>query len=230
MASIDQILAHAQEVTDLSVIAITEHDDIRPSLAARELAAGRSSSVEVVTGMEVTTRAGHVLALFVDQPIRSFRTPDASIAAIHEAGGLALIPHPLSWLTRSIGERVMRRLLLSEETRPDGIEISPSPAARVTRRRAQEFNASEWNLAEYGSSDAHFLESVGSVVTLFPGGSAADLRAALESRATSAELRWSVSPRQLGWRRVVRQQWRGLCVTPRKIIGGAVTARLRAGG
>ena len=34
-----------------------------------------------------------------------------TIAAIHGAGGLAVIPHPMSYLTRSVGQRALERLL-----------------------------------------------------------------------------------------------------------------------
>ncbi|MEX2237977.1 MAG: PHP-associated domain-containing protein [Dehalococcoidia bacterium] len=231
MASIEEILDSVGGAGELSVIAITEHDDITPALKARERWARGSHGFDLVTGMEVTTRSGHIIALFVDRPIRSFLTPDETIAAIHEAGGMALIPHPLSWLTRSVGERAMNRLLADPETTPDGLEISPSPAARITAARARRLNE-RWGLPEYGSSDAHFLEAVGSAVTHFPGRSADDLRRALEAGATRAEIRRLVGPAQLGWRKVVRQQWRGLCVTPRKIVGPRVRqllGRARAG-
>jgi predicted metal-dependent phosphoesterase TrpH len=219
MASAPEILDSVAQAGDLSVIAITEHDDLRPALKARDLCARAGYSFEVVAGMEITTRSGHVIALYVEEPIRSFLTPDATIAAIHRAGGVALVPHPLSWLTRSVGERVMQRLVSDPETRPDAIEVGPSPAARLTASKARRLNQSAWRLAEYGGSDAHFVEAIGTAVTSFPGDSADDLRQALEASETEAVLRKPVAYCQLGIGKVLRQQWRGIWVTPRKIIG-----------
>jgi predicted metal-dependent phosphoesterase TrpH len=219
MASIEEILDLVEASAELDLIAITEHDDLRPALRARDRWARGNYSFEVVPGVELTTRSGHVIALFVEQPIRSFLTTDRTIAAIHQAGGIALVPHPLSWLTRSVGARVMTRLLLEPETAPDALEVSPSPAARLTARRADHLNVTAWHLPRYGGSDAHFPEFIGAAVTTFPGTSSGDLRAAIAAGRTQGELVRSVSAGSLGLRRIVRQQWRGLSVTPRKIIG-----------
>jgi len=68
----EEILA-AAEAVGLDVIAITDHDDIRGSFQLRDIAAKRGSMVIVATGIEVTTRAGHLLALFVEDEIPMFR-------------------------------------------------------------------------------------------------------------------------------------------------------------
>jgi predicted metal-dependent phosphoesterase TrpH len=219
MASIEEILDLVEGAGDLNVIAITEHDDLTPALRARDRWAKGNYSFQVIPGIEVTTRSGHVIALFVEQPIRSFLTTDRTIAAIHQAGGLALVPHPLSWLTRSVGARVMQRLLLDPETSPDAIEISPTPAARVTARRAAHLNATRWKLPRYGASDAHFPEFVGAAVTTFPGHTETDLRRAIEGGESEGSLERAVNAYSLGFGRALRQQWRGLAVTPRKILG-----------
>ena len=65
-ATVPAVLARAKEI-GLDVIAITDHDEIRGSLEARELAS--QYNVEVVTGVEVGTREGHLLALYVDRPM-----------------------------------------------------------------------------------------------------------------------------------------------------------------
>ena len=66
----------------------------------------------------------------------------ATVAQIHEMGGVAVVPHPLSYLTFSIGEGALRALRAgSEECRVDGIELrNPSYAGRVRQRRAAWLN------------------------------------------------------------------------------------------
>src|SRR6266545_4323892 len=91
----------AAERAGLDVMALTDHDDIRGSFQARDAAARRGSSVAVVTGIEVTTRSGHLLALFVEDEVPMLRPLAETVAAIHELGGLAVVPHPLSYLTFS---------------------------------------------------------------------------------------------------------------------------------
>ena len=58
------VLKQASSV-GLSVIAVTDHDDIRGAFDARELAS--QYNIEVISGVEVTTRDGHLLALFIEK-------------------------------------------------------------------------------------------------------------------------------------------------------------------
>ena len=105
------IFERVEHETELDVVAITDHEEIGGALAARELYARGRYRFELVTGIELTTRSGHLLALFVDEPLRPLRPLAESVAEIHRRGGLAVLPHPLSYLTRSIGQRTLERLL-----------------------------------------------------------------------------------------------------------------------
>src|SRR3990170_738117 len=111
MAEIPELLDYVEGHTDLSVIAITEHDDLRPALAAREALARRGGRCALVAGEEVTTIEGHLLALYIEEPVPSLKRLLPTLEAVHRQGGLCIIPHPLSWLTRSIGERSIARVL-----------------------------------------------------------------------------------------------------------------------
>lgn len=219
MADIPDLLAYVQERTDLSVIAITEHDELRAAEQAHEAWANGSFRFEVVLGEEVTTLEGHVLALYIQEPIEGLKPLAPTLEAIHNQDGLAIIPHPMSWLTRSVGQRTIERVL--RENVPgvsfDGIEKSASLAARVTSDKAHRLNHEQYGLAEVGGSDAHFLQAIDSSRTEFEGSTAADLRHAIEACETSAVVGSYPSVRQLGLVPVVRQQWRGMLATPRQM-------------
>ena len=120
MAGAREVLDRVQSHTDLDVVAVTDHDDVAGALEARAVHARGDYGFEFVPGIEVTTRSGHLLALWVDVPIRSFRSLAETVRAIHRAGGLAVVPHPFSYLTRSIGQRALQRVLAEgdPETRP----------------------------------------------------------------------------------------------------------------
>lgn len=215
LASPEQIL-DAAERASLDVIALTDHDDIRGSFLIRDLAARRSSPVEIVTGVEVTTRSGHLLALWVEDEIPMFGALAATVAQIHEMGGLAVVPHPLSYLTFSIGEGALRGLLrVQPECRVDGIELrNPSYAGRVREARAAWLNDHVLGLAETGSSDAHHAQLVGTAWTEFDGSGANELRRAIVQRATRPEGRhWTLREHLDG---VARQQWRSMVRDPVK--------------
>lgn len=216
LASPEEIL-DAAERAGMDVIALTDHDDIRGSFALRDLAARRSSPLATVPGIEVTTRSGHLLALFVENEVPMFRPLPETVAAIHGQGGIAIVPHPLSYLTFSIGERALRALaeLGDDSSYVDGIELlNPSYAGRVRVRRAAWLNTHVLRVAETGSSDAHHAELVGTAWTEFPGANADELRAAILARTTTASGRaWTLREHLRG---AAQQQYRSMVRDPAK--------------
>ena len=216
LSSIDEIL-EAAERAGLDVIALTDHDDIRGAFALRELAARRSSPVAVVPGVEVTTRSGHLLALWIEDEVPMFSSLVDALARIHKAGGLAIVPHPLSYLTFSIGEGALRQLAEygDGDRMVDAIEVrNPSYAGRVRASRAAWLNTHVLQVAVTGSSDAHHAALVGTCWTEFPGRSPADLRTGLRDHATSADGRgWTLKEHLDG---AATQQWRSMVRDPIK--------------
>ena len=223
MATVPELLAYVEQQRDIDVIAVTEHDTLRAADEARDLHARGHFRFELICGMEVTTLDGHLLALFVDEPVTSFRRIEETLVSIHEQGGLAVVPHPLSWLTRSVGVRVFDRIAAANNDGVcfDGIEeYNLSPAGRITSAKARRLNRQRFHLAALGCSDAHFLQSIGSAHTIFDGASAADLRRAIEAKTTSGAAGRAPRLSELGYRNVALQQWRGMMATPRNMGWG----------
>lgn len=165
----------------LQVIAITDHDHVEGAKRVAELLAQQESSLQMITGVEVSTRQGHLLGLFVNKAPKALRSVEASIEAIKEQGGLVIIPHPLGRLVPSLSRAKIDELL-NKGFPIDGIEIyNPSPANASMRSTVRLANA-QWGLAEMGGSDAHFWQHIGAAYTLFPGNSSNDLRRAILER------------------------------------------------
>ncbi|MBA7597846.1 hypothetical protein ES703_04853 [subsurface metagenome] len=207
MADVTQILEYVEENTDLDVIAITDHDRIEGSYQARELAAKRGYRFEVVTGMEVTTQEGHLLALYLESPAPSFEPLAETIEAIHSQGGLCIVPHPMSWLTESVTRQSLEKIVASNEhgLYLDGIEtINATIAGRISNPKAKRFNH-KYKLAETGGSDAHFLTVIGSSITLFPGRSAEELKQSILHQTTRAAKGFKVRLSDVGLLQVARQ-------------------------
>jgi predicted metal-dependent phosphoesterase TrpH len=180
------IVERAADRDDLDLIAITDHERIDAALAGRSIARDRGLAIDVIIGEEVTTLGGHLLALFIERPIRPYRSLGRTIAAVHEAGGLAIPAHPLVPYPLCAQGWVLRRLLddADDAVRPDALEtFNPTALGRPWHDRVVRF-ADEQHLAHIGNSDAHALEAVGSGWTTFPGRSAADLRAAIAGGTT----------------------------------------------
>lgn len=188
VSSVAEILG-AAEAAGLDVICITDHDRIEAATAAQAFARAQDSEVEVIVGEEISSRSGHVVALFIEQRIRPWQSMRATVAQIHDQGGLAIIAHPLVPYPLCASGRTIKRLLADDDPRhhPDGMEaFNPTTARMVWSRKAPEF-AAEVGLAALASSDAHRAADVGSSFTTFPGRTADDLRAAILARSTDWE-------------------------------------------
>ena len=189
LADVDTILRHVQDATSLDVIAITDHERVDAALAARSMAVDRGYRFEVIVGEEITTRGGHLLGLFLSQPVPPLRSLRWSIAAIHEQGGLAIPAHPLVPIPMSASARSLRALMDDADPRVhlDGLEVfNPTTVGRRWHPRVVSF-AAQHGLAQVGDSDAHLATHIGQGLTRFEGRTAADLRRAVEARATSWE-------------------------------------------
>ena len=221
LATIEQLLDYVVRETDLDLIAVTDHEDATGGHRAREAAARRGLNLEVVVGAEVTTNQGHLLAIGIERSPRPFRSIERTLEEIHAQGGLAIAPHPQSWLTRSISTRTIDRLQRLAETGItfDALETAnPSPAGKVTRAKAIAA-ARRWNLAETGSSDAHHLLHVATGWTRFEGHGFEALRHAIAARATVPAMSQYPSLRQVGYGKAALGLAWGYAATPRKVFG-----------
>ena len=186
---VEALLDHVERRTDLDLIAITDHERLDGALRARELHAAGGYSFELVVGEEITTRRGHVLALFIEERIPALRPLAETVERIHAQGGLAIAAHPMAPLTPSLGRRSLLALQHDPDPRHqlDAIELlNPSAAGRARRHERLDLNQRELGLAAVGNSDAHVLEHIGTGWTWFPGASAEDYRRAVTEHSTEA--------------------------------------------
>lgn len=180
-SSVEEILAHVEAAGFLDVIAIADHERIDAALAARAMAEDRGLTVRVVVGEEITTRGGHLLALFLEQPVPALRGLRWSIEAVHDQGGIAIPAHPLVPYPLCAQGFALRRLLASDDpaVRPDAIEtFNPTALGRYWHGRVVAF-AAEHGLGQVGNSDAHAADAVATGWTSFPGRTPEDVRAAI---------------------------------------------------
>ena len=194
-ASVAEILDHVEGSTDLDVVAITDHERIDGALRAAERHRAGGYSFDLVVGEEITTRRGHVLALFVTERIPALRPLEETLERIHAQGGLAIAAHPMAPMPLSVGRRSLPRVRdhADDAVAFDALELfNPSTAGRTRHAARMELNARELNLPGVGNSDAHVLEGIGTGWTSFPGHTALDYRAAVAAGEVRAEgTHWS---------------------------------------
>lgn len=226
MGTVEEVLEHVEYNTDLDVIAISDHDEIRGAWAARDLAAKRNYRFEIIMAQEITSRHGHILIYGVEEPFKMFQSLEKTVEWAHERGGVVIVPHPLSYMTLSVGEKKLRSLF-DKSIAVDGIEVlNPSIAGYVRRHRVRDVNNEEWHLAEIGNSDAHFPRHIGTAYTTFEGHTAVDLLKAIQERKTTAHGRYLTIKEQL--QGAGKQNLRSLVVLPAdKIRRGMATINRR---
>lgn len=186
LATIPEILRHVQDNTDLSVIAITDHNTIEGALLAKSLE--DDYALEVVVGEEVSTRSGHVIGLFIEEHIPAGLSVAETIAAIDEQGGVAMIPHPFSaqGVFGPFGVKGFGAAL--NEFAFHALEVYNSmPFLVYANKVAARVFAGGQGIAATGGSDAHMLHGIGKGYTVFRGSTADDLRASIDALETRAE-------------------------------------------
>jgi predicted metal-dependent phosphoesterase TrpH len=178
-ATVAAILHHVSECTALDVIAITDHDTLAGALQACEMAP--RFRVQVIPGMEITTREGHLLALFLETPVRPWQSFVETAEQVRLRGGLPFAAHPTCSLGKSIGKVRLRRIVRRYPGLLAGIEAENGALATLQDNAAAQDLRWELNLPALGNSDAHTLGLIGCAATVFAGHTAADLRRALET-------------------------------------------------
>lgn len=184
------VLNYVSVHTTLTVLSITDHNTMDGWEAAREFQARRENDhlagLTLIPGVEVSSRDGHIIALFVPRLIPRGMSAAETIQAIHEAGGLALAAHPFAWLPglsefSGVGPGFA-------ELDFDAVEVRNStPTEFLNNWRTRRLNRAQAKpKAEYGGSDAHFLWAIGRTWTEFPGDGPEALRLAFREGTSRA--------------------------------------------
>jgi predicted metal-dependent phosphoesterase TrpH/glycosyltransferase involved in cell wall biosynthesis len=150
---VPELLTHA-ETEGLGAIAITDHNVFGGALEA--LAA--TTNLTVIPGEEVKTQdQGEVIGLFLSEEIPRGLPFAATVAAIHEQGGVVYLPHPFDRMHSIPDAATLRRHL-------DEIDVFEVYNARLLfegyNEEALRF-ARKYNLTMGAGSDAHVLQGVG---------------------------------------------------------------------
>lgn len=179
------LIEHCCRLGWLDVVAVTDHDSIEGALRAAEHAARIGNAPDVIIGEEVTSSQGHILGLFLRTAVQAGMSAEATVAAIHDQGGLAIAAHPY-WHARARCPHGTGDLIRSLSF--DGLEVLNAgftPGMYRANRRAQVANTN-LGRAAIGASDAHVKQAIGWGHTQFRGHTSADLRAAIEAGSTAA--------------------------------------------
>jgi hypothetical protein len=182
--TVQQVLSYVATQTDLSIIAITDHDEIAGSLLAEKIAP--SFGLQVISGSEITTADGHLLGFFIRERIPAGLPLVETLHRIHQLGGIAIAAHPETRFTHSLKRQAILDALKDPIARQTlvGMEVFNAGLFRKEGNQSAMKIAEEIEISLVGSSDAHVEGLIGKGATGFTGKTIAELRAALENHTT----------------------------------------------
>ena len=141
----------------LDAIAVADHNTIKGSMATIEEAKDFKDFI-VVPGMEISSSKGHIVALGINEDVKPGLSPEETVESIRGLGGIAVAAHPFVSYREGLCDYV-------KDLDIDAIEtLNSRYIFGYSNWRAKNL-AIKRNIPEIGSSDAHFLEAIGSCVT-----------------------------------------------------------------
>jgi predicted metal-dependent phosphoesterase TrpH len=148
---------------DLSVLAITDHDQIWGALKLKEMVDSRQQSewhrLTIIAGQEISTSEGEIIGLFLKEAIPPGLSPEKTVEKIKDQGGLVLLPHGFDPLKRwRLKPEALERIAGSV----DIVETFNSRISRIQWNQAAVSWSKERELLMSAGSDAHTLSDIGS--------------------------------------------------------------------
>jgi histidinol phosphatase-like PHP family hydrolase len=175
---LDKILAMAIKLK-LNAIAITDHDELEGAFEARHIAHKRKLNLAVIPGIEVSSKDGHIGALFVMKKIPAGLSARQTVKLIHKAGGIAVAHHPYA---PPILDKIFKKRLgcrdLIKMLPFDAIECTNAIPGYGSRYNIEAYESIKVNRLHHismtGSSDAHYAGFVGKGRTYYAGNNGVD--------------------------------------------------------
>jgi len=158
-------LIEAARAKGLNGFAITDHNtcDAVKYLTDKGLMRPDGLPVDdflIIPGVEVTTADGHLLCIGAVLPDLKGRPALEVCNLIHEAGGLAIPPHPYDLFRAGIRENVLNTLPI------DAVEVF-NAATTLKRYNHMAYNyALRRRIAMTAASDAHHYAAIGTAYTI----------------------------------------------------------------
>jgi len=157
-----EVVAYSKK-RGLDGIAITDHDTLRGALRLTN-----QEELIVISGIEITTLDGHVLALNVCEEVPPKMTLSETIGWVQRLGGIAIAAHPKT-IYGGIGQQIISPLGF------DAIEVINSSAFPFFFSTYQSRKvAVGLGLPQIAGSDAHFPSEIGLAYTIVDADSEVD--------------------------------------------------------
>lgn len=141
--------------------AITDHQTVKGSLVAKEYVRRKRLDFLLITGMEICTKQGEIVALNIKENIKDGLEIEETIDKIHSLGGIAIAVHPFAkhFFRRSVGENGVKA---------DAIEVFNSSCRGNSNPNALAL-AKKFKKPKVAGSDAHQCRDIGNAGIICDG-------------------------------------------------------------
>lgn len=144
----------------IDVAAVSDHNNI---VGATEVA--KIAPFQVIISEEIKSSEGEIIGFFLREGIEKGMTPEETVRAIREQGGLVCVPHPFDRLR---GSPLKTAALLRIIADVDIVEVfNARTTLRADNRRAQRF-AQKYHKLQSAGSDAHWHPEIGTTWVTMP--------------------------------------------------------------
>ena len=160
-APVESVLHRCQD-RGLGLVAVTDHDNIRGGLEARERAAG----FPVIVGEEIKSAQGDIIGLFLEDAVPPRLSALETAKRVKDQGGLVGVPHPFDRIRPTA---MKRQALLEILPWVDFLEgFNAHTVLSRDNKKGVDF-AVEHSLPVVACSDSHSAFELGRTYTEVPG-------------------------------------------------------------
>jgi len=144
----------------IDCVAVSDHNNVDGALAVKRLAPFR-----VIVSEEIRSTEGEIIGYFLNETVPKGLTPEETVRAIQEQGGLVGVPHPFD---RARGSPLTTPALLRILPSVQILEIfNARNIFQADNRRAAAF-AARHGLAASAGTDAHWGPEIGRTYVRMP--------------------------------------------------------------
>ena len=157
--TLKQVVSFAKK-RGLDGVAITDHNTVKGALKMK------TRDIIVIPGIEISTLNGHLIGLNLTTSIPAKLGIEETIQLIHDAGGIAVAPHPTAFYKSPPSRKVSSY---------DAVEVmnASSVPFSILTHYSRKF-AESLGLPQTGGSDSHYAPEIGAAYTMVKSGAAVD--------------------------------------------------------